>query len=94
MPQISPPPGAPLLPGANVRSQIYFVARASVRCPHCGLATRLLALALPHGHETLDEDAQDDDEGGAECPPQAWQRAGANAFLFYVEQLPEESGID
>ena len=84
MPQIPP------LPGANVRSQSYFVARASVRCPHCGLPTRLLALALPHDHETLDEDARDDDEDYAERPPEAWQRAGVHAFLFYVEQLPNE----
>jgi hypothetical protein len=84
MPQIPP------LPGANVRSQSYFVARASVRCPHCGLPTRLLALALPHDHETLNEDLQDDDEGSAERPPEAWQRVGVNAFLFYVERLPKE----
>jgi hypothetical protein len=84
MPQIPP------LPGANVRSQSYFVARTSVRCPHCGLATRLLALALPQDHETLDEDARDDDEDCAERPPEAWQRAGVNAFLFYVERLPGE----
>ena len=25
------------LPGANVRSPSYFVARMSVRCPHCGI---------------------------------------------------------
>ncbi|MGB6307669.1 MAG: hypothetical protein WBF89_07730 [Steroidobacteraceae bacterium] len=77
------------LPGANVRSPCYFVARMSVSCPHCGLPTRLLALALPHDHETLNEDAQDDDEGSAERPPEAWQRAGVNAFLFCVERLPK-----
>jgi hypothetical protein len=77
------------LRGANVRSPSYFVARMSVRCPHCGLPTRLLALALPHDHQTLNEDAQDDDEGSAERPPDAWQRAGVNAFLFYVERLPK-----
>jgi hypothetical protein len=85
------------LPGANVRSASYFVARTSVRCPHCGLPTRLLALALPHDHETLNEDAEHehedehehDDEGSAERPPEAWQRAGVNAFLFYVERLPK-----
>lgn len=80
----------PPLHGANVRSQSYFVARTSVRCPHCGLATRLLALALPQDHEILDEDARDDDEDCGERPPEAWQRAGVNAFLFYVERLPGE----
>jgi hypothetical protein len=78
------------LPGANVRSPSYFVARMSGLCPHCGLPTRLLALALPHDHETLNEDAQDDDRGSAERPPEAWQRAGVNALLFYVERLPKE----
>jgi hypothetical protein len=80
----------PPLSGANVRSHSYFVARTSVRCRHCGLATRLLALALPQEHETLDEDPEYQDEGSAERPPEAWQRAGVNAFLFYVERLPGE----
>jgi hypothetical protein len=83
MPQILP------LPGANVRSQSYFVARTSVRCPHCGLPTRLLALAMPGNHETLDEDAQGDAEDGAEPSPETWQQASTNAFLFYVEHLPD-----
>ena len=77
------------LPGANVRSQSYFVARASMRCPYCALPTRLLALALPQDHETLNEDAQDEEDDCAERPPEAWQRADANAFLFYVEHLPD-----
>jgi hypothetical protein len=78
------------LTGANVRSQSYFVACTSVRCPHCGLTTRLLALALPQDHEILDEDAQNEDGGCAERAPEAWQRAGVNAFLFNVERLPNE----
>lgn len=77
-------------PGANVRSQTYLVARTSVRCPHCGLPTRLLALAMPRNHETLDEDAQNESEDGPEPSPDAWQRESAAAFLFYVERLPEE----
>jgi hypothetical protein len=80
----------PTLVGANVRSPSYFVARTRVRCPHCGLPTRLLALAVPKDHEVLDEDVQDDDEGCAERPPDAWQRAGVYAFLFHVERLPDE----
>ena len=42
----------PPLPGANVRSPSYFVARTGMPCRHCGLPTRLLALALPQDHET------------------------------------------
>jgi hypothetical protein len=70
------------LPDASVRSQTYYVARTTAPCPECGLTTRLLALALPPLHEILDaesSDVQDD-----------WQRSDANAFLFYVEQLPED----
>jgi hypothetical protein len=60
----------------NVRSQSYFVAHADTRCWHCGGLTRVLALALPHGHETLDPDAS-----------QAWQYAYVDALIFYVERL-------
>ena len=62
------------VPDANVRSQTYFVARATAQCWHCGSPVSLLALAMPPTHETLDEQ---------------WQSADANAFLFYVEELPE-----
>jgi hypothetical protein len=78
----------PSLADANVRSKTYYVARTNVRCWQCGLSTRVLALAIPDGHETLDEDAQADADGG-EPAPNAWQPANANAFLFYVGQLPD-----
>lgn len=65
------------LPGANIRSQDYYVARTDGRCRHCGSSTQLLALALPRNHETLDAD-----------DPSAWRAAGANAFIFEIEQLP------
>jgi hypothetical protein len=82
-------PQFPPLPGANVRSQSYFVARASARCPHCGLPTRLLALAMPRDHETLDEDSPEDAEDGAGPSPESWQQASSHAFLFHVEHLPD-----
>ena len=82
------------LRGANVRSHSYFVARTSTRCPHCGLATRLLAVAVPHDHETLDEDAEYGTGDCAEPGAEAWQRANINAILFYVQELPTESGTD
>jgi len=75
------------LADANVRSHTYFVARANARCWHCGLTTRLLALAMPQGHETLEGDGWSD----ADCAgpvSDAWQRAAVNAMLFYVERLP------
>ncbi len=44
----------------NIRSNGYLVARATGTCWHCGAATRLLALALPPGHENLAMDADAD----------------------------------
>jgi hypothetical protein len=86
----------PSFPDANVRSQLYYVARTSVRCPHCGLSTRLLALAMPRGHETLHAGTDDDsgadtdadDELCDESGQDVWQPANVNALLFYVEGLP------
>lgn len=83
---------------SNVRSPDYYVARTSVRCWYCGLPTWLLALALPHGHETLEADAAPDgtardgsasDETPGVHDAEAWQRAGGSAFVFYVQQLPQ-----
>jgi hypothetical protein len=75
------------LPHANVRSKTYYVARTGVKCWHCGRATRLLALAMPHGHETLDMDVPVD---SGQNYAAAWHRAGFNAFLFFVERLSDE----
>jgi hypothetical protein len=61
---------------ATVRSENYFIARATTRCRHCGMASSVWALALPGNHEVLD----------SEIP---WQPAGASAVLFYVAHLPE-----
>jgi hypothetical protein len=90
-------------PAANVRSQTFYVARGNARCWHCGEATCLIALAVPHDHEILDAEADEegdadgyaDSDGHAEAnnrdqpAPGAWQRANADAFLFYVEYLPD-----
>ena len=62
-----------MIPDANVRSPLYSIARATAQCLHCGRPTRLLALAMPGSHETLEEDA--------------WQCAGAEALLFHVHAL-------
>jgi hypothetical protein len=77
------------LPESNVRSQSYYVACTDAGCWHCGLSTRLLALAVPHSHEILDSDtpaAAGDHEGAA---LDEWQPANTSAFLFYVESLPD-----
>ena len=78
----------PSLADANVRSQTYYIACTNARCWHCGVPTRLLALAIPDGHETLDEDTRANPDGG-ESASDAWQRGTANALLFYVGWLPE-----
>jgi hypothetical protein len=73
-------PSTESLPDVNVRSQAYYVARTQFPCWHCGISTQLLALAVPHSHVTLD----------AESQAEVWQRADANALLFYVERLPAD----
>ena len=87
----------PSFPDANVRSQTYYVARSSVRCPHCGRSTQLLALAMSPGHETLYAGAHDDSDADVvdvddaqfdESVLDDWQRENVNALLFYVEGVP------
>jgi hypothetical protein len=77
------------LPATNVRSRTFYVARTRARCWHCGLSTCVLGLALPHGHEILDQDAQTDVSEHNGATPQVWQRVDTHAFIFYVEELPE-----
>jgi hypothetical protein len=76
---------------ANVRSQTFYVARSNARCWHCGEATRLIALAVPQNHEILHADADADAEADNrdQPAPDAWQRVNADAFLFYVDYLPD-----
>ncbi len=80
-------PEIPILADANIRSNTYYIARTNLRCRHCGSSTRLVALAMPQDHETLDGDTQAD-AGCGDAPSDAWQRASVNAILFYVERLP------
>jgi hypothetical protein len=68
-----------LMRDANIRSQSYFIATATTRCWHCGLSTRVLALAVPGGHKTMGESGRAD----------AWDRSSGDAFLFYVEQVSD-----
>jgi hypothetical protein len=60
---------------ANIRSSSYYVAETHVRCAQCGEACRVLGLALPPNHETLDDGE--------------WQKVEANAFIFYIAGLPD-----
>jgi hypothetical protein len=84
-------------PDANVRSQTFYVACSNARCWHCGESTRLIALAVPQNHEILETNEVEDDnqdaaakaDGRDQPAPDAWQRANADAFLFYVNYLPE-----
>jgi hypothetical protein len=63
------------LPGANIRSSSYYVAETHARCAQCGHTCRVLGLALPPNHETLDDGE--------------WQKVEANAFIFYIAWLPD-----
>ncbi len=74
----------------NVRSDRFWIARTMGTCWYCGAGTRLLALALPSGHETLAMEAEADaDAGGEKRAPEVWDVAPCNAFLFYVAYLPD-----
>jgi hypothetical protein len=77
------------VPDANVRSPTYYAARTSTTCWHCGSPTRVVALAVPPEHETLDVEAPHETGEGADSPPHVWQRENGGAFLFYVEQLSD-----
>ena len=81
---------ATVVPGANVQSPAYYVARTNAKCWHCGSTTRLLALAVPPEHATLYVDSQPDTGDGGEVVRQVWQRADISAFLFHVEQLGDD----
>jgi hypothetical protein len=72
----------PYLADANVRAPGYFVLRADAPCRHCGRSTALLALGVPPDHETFE--LPEDAEGAG-----TWQHAGANALLFFVQELPD-----
>jgi hypothetical protein len=72
-----------LAPGlANIRCAGYWIASTMSRCGSCGELTRVVAVALPPGHETLDLDAS---EGAAET----WVCATLPAVLFAVYHLTE-----
>jgi hypothetical protein len=63
------------VPSANIRSSSYYVAETQARCAQCGQCCRVLGLALPPNHETLDEGE--------------WQKVEANAFIFHIAVLPD-----
>jgi len=63
------------IPSANIRSSSYYVAETQARCAQCGQACRVLGLALPPNHETLDDGE--------------WQKVAANALIFYIAGLPD-----
>jgi hypothetical protein len=62
------------LANSNLRATSYSIAHTRVHCECCNGASRVIALALPPGHE-MRVDGQ-------------WQRAESNAFVFYIAELP------
>jgi hypothetical protein len=82
-------PAAESLADANLRSPTYYVAQANAACRDCGLPTQLLALALPRTHETLENGSSAGETLPDEPGKDTWQHADVDAFLFYVEQLPD-----
>jgi hypothetical protein len=74
----------------NIRSSRFYLARAVGTCRRCGAPTRLFALAVPPGHETLelDDEAQDDEAQQETLAKDTWRIAPNSAFLFFVEFIP------
>lgn len=70
------------LPLPRFRSRAYWLAQLAMVCPFCGAATRVAGVALPANHETLDD---------ADGQVPTWQLAGANALLFLLTQIPQET---
>jgi hypothetical protein len=70
----------------NIRSSRYFVAETMGACGYCRASTGVLALALPPGHELL---AMDADAEPGQLAQDLWEGAPCNAFLFYIEHLPD-----
>jgi hypothetical protein len=66
------------LSGANFRSPGFYLAQSHAPCASCRQFSRVTALALPEGHEALVEGR--------------WQLAEANAFLFFITELPAPIG--
>jgi hypothetical protein len=62
----------------NVRASKYLIAWTVMPCPHCSESTRLVALALPQGHEVLDAETESSS---------SWQPTAACALLFYVSSI-------
>ena len=69
----------------NIRAARYGIAQTRGCCPCCGEFTRLVAIVMPPGHETLSVDCHAPGEIIAE---DLWEEAPWLAFLFYVVHLP------
>lgn len=61
------------LTAPNLRALEYYIARTRSYCEQCGESSRVVALALPTGHESRVDGR--------------WQRAAAPAFIFHTEEL-------
>lgn len=59
---------------ANLRSSDYYIAATRTQCERCNETSRVVALVLPRQHETWVDGR--------------WQRAQADAFIFYIADLP------
>jgi hypothetical protein len=73
---------------SNVRSAGYFIARTVVTCWSCGAPMGVVALALSPGHETLELGDDEPEHAVAGAARDTWDVARHNAFLFYVEYVP------
>lgn len=71
---------------SNIRASRYFIAQATGICARCDRPSRLLALALPPGHEVLELADDTPSEPGA---ADTWATVNHPALLFHVAHLSE-----
>jgi hypothetical protein len=75
------------LPGANVRSSAYSLVHTLIECRHCGQPTRVVALAVPPGHEFRNEADEGGSPAAASFAAGTWDRSPVFALLFMVRDL-------
>lgn len=85
---------------SNIRAAHYYVLEADYQCPACKHTTRVVALAVPGGHQCTERDTieEDDDFMGVDgadfrewlFAPEQWYDIAGPAIITSVAYLPDD----